>query len=309
MKLHFLGTGAGIPSRQRNVSSLALKLLDELNEIWLFDCGEATQHQILETTIRPRKINKIFITHLHGDHIFGLPGLLSSRSFQGGEDCLEVYGPKGINDYIKSSLKYSKSKLAYSLKITELEDQGGELIFSNGWKISYLPLEHGILSFGYRIEEPDLPGHLLVDELKKFNIPSGPVYGQLKRGERVQLEDGRWIDGQDFLAPDRPGRIVTILGDTRYCQNSKVLAKNASALVHEATHEAAEGKMARAYFHSTSHQAAQVAKDSQVEALYLNHISARYLGKALKQFEKEASSIFPNSHLVNDFDEFDIPLK
>ncbi|MGX7108229.1 ribonuclease Z [Facklamia miroungae] len=308
MKLHFLGTGAGIPSRQRNVSSLALKLLDELNEVWLFDCGEATQHQILETTIRPRKINKIFITHLHGDHIFGLPGLLSSRSFQGGVDCLEIYGPQGIRDYIQGALKHSKSKLSYPLKINELADQGGELTFDNGWQVKYLPLDHGILSFGFRIEEPDLPGQLLVEDLAKFNIPSGPIFGQLKRGERVQLEDGTWLDGQDFLAPDRPGRVVTILGDTRFCQNSKRLAKHANALVHEATHEASEGKMARAYFHSTTHQAAQVAKDSQAKVLYLNHISARYLGKALYQLEKEAASIFEKSHLVNDFDEFEIPL-
>src|SRR5690625_1910318 len=96
MELFFLGTGAGVPSKERNVSSIALKLLQELNSVWLFDCGEATQHQILHTSIKPGKINKIFITHMHGDHIFGLPGVLSSRSFQGGEEKLTIYGPKGI---------------------------------------------------------------------------------------------------------------------------------------------------------------------------------------------------------------------
>lgn len=102
MELQFLGTGAGVPAKHRNVTSIALKLLDERNEVWLFDCGEGTQMQILRTTIRPRKIGKIFITHLHGDHIFGLPGLISSRSFQGGDTPLEIYGPKGIEEYIKS---------------------------------------------------------------------------------------------------------------------------------------------------------------------------------------------------------------
>ena len=105
MQLEFLGTGAGSPSKQRNVASVALRLLEERNAIWLFDVGEATQHQILNTTIRPRKIEKIFITHLHGDHIFGLPGLLSSRSFQGGTEPLTIYGPVGIKRYVQTSLQ------------------------------------------------------------------------------------------------------------------------------------------------------------------------------------------------------------
>src|SRR5690625_4222524 len=122
MELIFLGTGAGIPSKQRNVSAVALTLLQELNSIWLFDCGEATQHQILHTTIKPRKINKIFITHLHGDHIFGLPGLLSSRSFQGGESPLTVYGPPGIKQYIETSMEVSQSNVTYPLQIEEITE-------------------------------------------------------------------------------------------------------------------------------------------------------------------------------------------
>src|SRR5690625_3642914 len=102
MKLHFLGTGAGMPSKERNVSALVLDLLQEVNSMWLFDCGEATQHQILHTTIKPRKINKIFISHLHGDHIFGLPGFLSSRSFQGGDSPLTLYGPKNLKQFIET---------------------------------------------------------------------------------------------------------------------------------------------------------------------------------------------------------------
>ena len=117
MELEFLGTGAGVPAKHRNVSSIALKLLDECNAVWLFDCGEGTQLQILRTTIRPRKIEKIFITHLHGDHIFGLPGLISSRSFQGGDNQpITIYGPPGIEQYINASLKYSKSNLLYKRK-------------------------------------------------------------------------------------------------------------------------------------------------------------------------------------------------
>jgi len=126
MELQFLGTGAGVPSKMRNVTSIALKLLDEINEVWLFDCGEATQQQILNTNIRPGKIKKIFITHMHGDHIFGLPGLLTSRSFQGGEDDLTLYGPKGIKNFIDTTIQASCSKLGYPLRVVEFE-KGEEL--------------------------------------------------------------------------------------------------------------------------------------------------------------------------------------
>src|SRR5690606_37538621 len=119
MQLLFLGTGAGMPSKQRNTSSLALKLLEERGTIWLFDVGEATQHQILHTTLKPRKIEKIFITHLHGDHIFGLPGLLGSRSFQGSDQPLEIYGPKGIKEFVESVLKISRTHLTYPILFNE----------------------------------------------------------------------------------------------------------------------------------------------------------------------------------------------
>ena len=124
MQLQFLGTGAGQPSKARNVSSLVLKLLEEINEVWMFDCGEGTQHQILETTIKPRKISKIFITHLHGDHIFGLPGFLSSRSFQANEEQtdIEIYGPKGIKNFVMSSLRVSGSRLPYRIDFHEFDE-------------------------------------------------------------------------------------------------------------------------------------------------------------------------------------------
>lgn len=307
MKLLFLGTGAGVPAKNRNVSSIALKLLDELNEVWLFDCGEATQHQILHTTLKPRKITKIFITHLHGDHIFGLPGLLSSRSFQGGDDLLTVYGPEGIADFIHSSLKYSKTKLSYPIKIEELDADGGTLYVNNNWTVEYLPLYHGIQCFGFRVTEPDIAGELLVDKLKEYNIPNGPIFGKLKRGETVVLEDGTILDGTQFVAPNRKGRIVTILGDTRPTRHSQYLAQDANVLVHECTFEASEAQMAHRYFHSTSQQAATIAQDANVQQLLLNHISARYLGRDARRLEQEARHVFENSHVVYDLEEYEVP--
>ena len=306
MKLLFLGTGAGVPSRGRNVSALALKLLDELNEVWLFDCGEGTQHQILETTLKPRKVTTIFITHLHGDHIFGLPGFLSSRSFQGGDEQLTVYGPPGIKEFIETSLKISKSHLLYPLRIVELSPKGGVIEMGRGWKVHYQALNHGVLSFGFRVEEPMIAGELLIDQLKAYRIPNGPIFGQLKRREQVTLEDGTVLDGRDFVAPDRPGRVVTILGDTKPTPVLAELAADANALVHECTFEAGEADMAFRYQHSTSLQAAQVALKAKVGKLYLNRISARYLGFDARRLESEAQAVFANTQIVFDFDEVEV---
>src|SRR5690625_4183519 len=124
MEITFLGTGAGMPSKERNVSALVVNLLHEINELWLFDCGEATQHQILKTTLKPRKITKIFLTHLHGDHIFGLPGLLSSRSFLDGDEPVTIFGPKGIKKFVQTSLEMSHTQLTYPLYFKEINDEG-----------------------------------------------------------------------------------------------------------------------------------------------------------------------------------------
>lgn len=306
MELLFLGTGAGVPSRQRNVSALALKLLNELNEVWLFDCGEATQHQMLATTLKPRKISTVFITHMHGDHIFGLPGFLSSRNFQGGRDPLTIYGPPGIRQYVKMSLQLSQSKLSYPLHIQELDKKGGSFTTKHGWQVDYLPLNHGILCFGYRITEPDSPGELLVNKLAKYNIPNGPIYGQLKRGERVTLPDGNVLNGKDYIAPDRAGRILTILGDTKPCQNSRRLAEGAHVLVHEGTHGHEESQMAKQYNHSTNVQAALIAKEADVKQLFINHISARYVGPLLQEYIEQVKKVAPHAVVVQDLHEYDI---
>ena len=307
MQLEFLGTGAGSPGKFRNVTSTALRLLDERNEVWLFDVGEGTQHQILRTTLKPRKIAKIFITHLHGDHIFGLPGLLSSRSFQGGDEPLTIYGPVGVRDFVQTALRVSGTHLSYPLKFHEITK--AETVFEDAtFKVSCEPLYHRIACFGYRVEEADHPGELQADRLKALNIPSGPVYGQLKAGKTVTLPDGRTINGQDYIAAPQKGRTVTILGDTRRTPHAVSLAQDADALVHESTFGKDEGKLAHNYYHSTSTQAAQVAQQAGVKQLLLTHISARYTGKLSKELQKQAQKVFSHSKVVRDFDVIDIPL-
>jgi ribonuclease Z len=306
VKVFFLGTGAGVPAKLRNVTSIALKLLEERGSIWLFDCGEATQHQILHTSIKPRRIEKIFITHLHGDHIYGLPGLLSSRSFQGGETEVTLYGPKGLQEYIEVSLAVSQTYLKYPLKIVEI---GEGIVFEDDqFIVEALRLDHGIPSYGYRIVEKDRPGTLLADKLMEMGIKPGPIYKKIKNGENVVLDDGTRILAENFLGPAQKGRVVAILGDTRKCENAVKLAREADLLVHEATFSKGEEDLAHDYYHSTTHQAAEVALRAGVKQLCLTHISSRYDREAWKQLVAEAREVFANTVIAEDFKEIDVIL-
>ncbi|MCM3724498.1 ribonuclease Z [Neobacillus cucumis] len=307
MDLFFLGTGAGMPAKLRNVTSIALKLLEERGAVWLFDVGEATQHQILHTAIKPRRIEKIFITHLHGDHIYGLPGLLSSRSFQGGETEVTVYGPKGIKEYIQVSLSLSQTYLKYPLSVIEISE--GIIFEDEQFTVEARRLDHGIPSYGYRIVERDRPGTLLADKLKAAGVQPGPIFRKIKNGESVTLEDGRVIEPDKFLGPSQKGRIVTILGDTRYCENSRWLAQDADFLVHEATFAKGEEQLAFDYFHSTTRQAAEIANQADCKRLCLTHISSRYDRQAWLELVDEAREVFPETDIAEDFKEFNIPSK
>jgi ribonuclease Z len=307
VELLFLGTGAGVPAKLRNVTSIALKLLEERGAVWLFDCGEATQHQILHTSLKPRRIEKIFITHLHGDHIYGLPGLLGSRSFQGGESELVVYGPKGIRQFIEVSLSISQTHLKYPLEIVEVEE--GIVFEDESFIVEAKELEHGLQSFGYRMEEKDKPGELQVDRLKERGVKPGPIYKRLKAGEAVVLDDGSIVDGKEYIGPSIPGRVVTILGDTRTCRPAYELARSADVLVHEATFNKDQEEMAYEYFHSTTGQAAQTAAEAGVNVLFLTHISSRFAKESWPELQREARETFPESYIAKDFLEYTIPSK
>ncbi|EPO9375429.1 ribonuclease Z [Listeria monocytogenes] len=304
MELVFLGTGAGVPSRGRNVTSIALSMLNERNAIWLFDCGEATQHQIMRSQIKLSKLEKIFITHLHGDHIFGLPGLLSSRSFQGGESDLTIYGPVGITEYVETSLRLSGTRLTYKIIFNEIEP--GLIFEDKMFSITVDELDHGLRSFGYRIVEKDKPGALNADKLIDDGVEPGPIFQKIKKGEIVTLADGSVINGKDYIDEPQKGKIISIFGDTKATASELELALNADVLVHEATFEGDKEKLAGEYMHSTTLQAASLAKKANVKKLILTHISSRYDRDASKELLIEAQSVFENTEIAYDLAVFPI---
>ncbi|MGT2924308.1 ribonuclease Z [Streptococcus caviae] len=306
MEIQFLGTGAGQPAKARNVSSLVLKLLDEINEIWMFDCGEGTQRQILETTIKPRKIRKIFITHLHGDHVFGLPGFLSSRAFQANEEQtdIDIYGPVGIKGLVMGSLRASGAHLPYRIYFHEFNEKHlGKILETDKFTVYAEKLDHTIFCVGYRVVQKDLEGTLDAEKLTAAGVPFGPLLGKIKNGQDIVLEDGRKIIAKDYISAPKKGKVVTILGDTRKTDASIRLGLGADVLVHESTYGKGDEKLARRHGHSTNMEAAKVAKAASAKKLLLNHISARFLSRDISKMRSDAQEIFEDVHVVRDLEE------
>lgn len=299
MEITFLGTGSGVPSKKRNVTSIALSMLQERDEVWLFDCGEATQHQILNTTIKPRKIAKIFITHMHGDHIFGLPGFLSSRSFQDGTLPIEIYGPKQIKKFIETSLETSQTHLQYPIKYSEVKE--GIIYEDEQLFVKAIPLKHGIPSFGFIIEQYDSIGPLLPEKLKEKGIQPGPIYKLIKENEKVELEDGTIIYRKDVTGPPIKGKKIAIFGDTQYDESVIEHIKDADVLIHEGTFRHKDLELARNYFHSTALQSAEIAKKANVKHLILTHVSSRYHQDDLNEELKFVKNTFEHIEYAYDF--------
>ena len=306
MNITFLGTSSGVPTLTRNVSSLALKLSQKA-EVWLFDCGEGTQHQLIKSTIKSSQIRKIFITHMHGDHIYGLPGLLATLGLSGNSKGIDIYGPSNLKNFISSALKNSYCKISFPLKFFEVENsaQTNTNLFEDElMEVKCASLKHRLPAFGYRVNEKDKPGQFNLEKAKKLNIPEGPIYGRLHAGQRVKLEDGRILNGSDFCGEPRKGESFVYCTDTIFSKRAVELSKNVDLLVHESTFSDKDEEMAFEKLHSTTIMAAKTALLSNAKKLVLTHISPRYTPKSLVKpidLLNEAKQIFPNTFLAKDF--------
>ncbi len=307
MQIKFLGTSSGVPTRSRNVSSVALRL-PQRAQMWLFDCGEGTQHQIIRSDLKISQLSRIFITHMHGDHIFGLMGLLATCGLAGNVERVDIYGPPGLNEYLQAAGRYSHTHFSYPVKVHAVSP--GVIYEDDEFTVTCGLLHHRITAFGYRVVEKDRPGRFDVEKAQELQIPPGRIYGQLKRGETVTLSDGRVINGADLCGKTEIGRKIAYCTDTVYCDGAVELAQDADVLIHEATFAHQDADMAFQRLHSTTTMAAQTALVAGSHRLIMTHFSPRYAPGnplELKDLLQEARAIFPNTDMAYDFMVSDVP--
>ncbi|MCP9849100.1 ribonuclease Z [Cyanobium sp. Morenito 9A2] len=311
MQITFLGTSSGVPTRARNVSAVALRL-PQRSELWLFDCGEGTQHQFLRSDLRVSQLRRIFITHMHGDHVFGLPGLLASLGMAGSCPGVDLYGPEPLRDYLDGVLRTSSTRIGYPLRVHRVEAaarSGDPLLEDDDLVVRCTPLNHRVPAFAYRVDQRPQAGRFDVGRARELGLPPGPIYAELKQGASVRLSDGRLIDGRTLCGPPRPGRSVVYCTDTVFSEAAVALARGADLLIHESTFAHREAEMAYQRQHSTSTMAAQTAAEAGVGRLVLTHLSPRYApGNPLTPDDllAEARTIFPNTVLAKDFLSLDV---
>lgn len=290
MEITFLGTSGMQPTRERNLSAI---LLNYKNENILFDCGEGTQRQLRLADLKPTKITKILISHLHGDHIFGLPGLMQNLEVNNYSGIIEIYGPKGIKEFFNFLFKLGVfKKLKY--KITEIKE--GIIINSKDFMIRAYKLEHYGLCYGYEFVEMDRR-KINLDYLKKFGLTQHPILGKLQEGKSIVWK-GKKIDVKKATYLIK-GKKIAFMLDTAYCSNCLKLAKDADLLISESTFMDDLRDRAKEYKHLTSKQAAEIAKKSRSKKLILTHFSQRY--KDITELLKEAKSVFKNTECAEDF--------
>lgn len=297
MEITFLGTSSAVHSYERNHPSIVLKAF---GEVMLFDCGEATQRQLIFAKVSPMKISKIFLSHYHGDHILGLPGLLQSMNFRGRDTKLTIYGPKGLNKLREAIFSLGYCKIDFPIEFIEI---GSEIIEQNeDYIIKSQEVNHFVPCLAYCVEELKKP-RFIREKAIELGVPVGPKFGKLHKGEEVEI-DGRIIKPEQVLGPPRKGRKITYSGDTTYCEDLIEFAKDSTLLIHESTYIKEDEDKAEENFHSTSSDAAQIAKKSNSKRLILTHISTRYPNT--DQMLKEALEIFENTEIAKDFKKIEL---
>jgi ribonuclease Z len=270
----------------------------------LFDCGEGTQLQMRRAHVGFGRLTKIYISHLHGDHLAGLPGLLMTMSLLSRDRPLAIFGPPGLRQFVGVTQKTFRFHHQYGLTVKEME--GGMVDQGDGYRVMASPMDHSIFALGYAFIEEDRPGEFNLQRARELGVPEGPQFGRLQRGRPVTLEDGRVIQPYEVLGPPRPGRKFAHALDTRPCEAVVKLAQGADLLVHDGMFAEELAEDARQMGHSTAAGAAWVAKSAGVKQLLLSHISQRY--RSAKVLLEEARAVFPNTRVARDLLNLEIPM-
>ena len=293
LTLTFLGTGAAVPTLERNVSSLAIS---REGETLLFDCGEGTQRQMMRYGVG-FSFREMFFSHYHSDHLLGLTGLIRTLGMQGRTDPVTLYGPKGAGRILRGALDVGIERTKFPVEIVEVRP--GEALARDEYDILVFPTEHRADTVGYALVEHPRLGRFDPERARELGILEGPAWGQLHRGETVELPDGRTIDPEGLVGERRSGRTVVYTGDTRPREEVIEAARGADLLIHEATFGHDELDRAKDTGHSTALEAAEVARAAGVRRLVLTHISARYSREA-PELLAEAQAVFSETIVARD---------
>lgn len=300
MKLTLLGCYAATP---RTITNPTAQVLEIRNRMFLIDCGEGTQVQLRKNKLKFSKINHIFISHLHGDHMYGLVGLISTFMLLNRQTDLHVYGPKGIKEIILLQLRYSNSFTGYNLYFHELESKESEVIFEDDKVIvKTIPLQHRIYTNGFLFQEKPKERKLNVAAVEEYQIDKA-YYRKIKYGGDITLDNGQVIPNAELSFDPEPTKSYAFCSDTVYNEAIVPLIQNADVLYHEATFLESEADKAEKTMHSTAKQAATIAKLANVKHLVLGHYSTRY--SSIELFQQEAETIFPSVLLGDDGKVFD----
>lgn len=293
----FVGTAGSTPTARRGLASL---LLRHGGDQLLFDCGEGTQRQLIQS-VGLGDIEHLFVTHFHADHILGIPGMLKTFGLRGREVPMTIYGPPGLQAVI-DDMDNLIGRLPFDVDIYELEP--GEELGFKGYTVSGFDVAHRGRAFGFKLQEHDRPGHFDEATARELGVEPGPDFGVLQRGGEISLPDGTVVRAEQVVGEGRRGRKIVYTGDTSPCDAVVEAAGGADLLVHESTFGDEEAARAAETSHSTARQAAEIARDAEVEMLCLTHVSGRYFGKELRA---EAREVFENTELPRDFDVVELP--
>lgn len=300
LTITFLGTGSGVPSLDRNLACVAVQ---RQGELFLFDCGEAAQIQYRRAGLGFAPLTAVAISHLHGDHVTGLLGLLMSLQMADRSDPLHLYGPPGLGEYIRCNRRVLQTQFSYPI---HLREEPGAAVFRETaeYRLTAAPLDHGRLCLGFRLEEFPRPGRFDLQAARALGVPEGPLFGQLQRGMAVTLPDGRTVTPGEVLGPARPGAVLAYCTDTRPCDSAVELARGADLLIYEGTFDATMKSEARRKGHSTVADAARVALEAGVRELVITHLSPRYVD--ISPLLRQAREIFPHTRIARDLAKFEV---
>ncbi len=303
LQVIFLGTAGSIPTPKRSLPAIAIRRKDE---IILFDCGEGTQRQMIQAGVGLHRKTKVFITHMHGDHVLGLPGIFQTMSLLDRKRKLEIYGPVGIEAFVEAIKETVQFSLTFPIKVSEVEI-AGVVCKEREYEVHATWADHKTIPcLAYALIEKPRPGKFHPERSRSLGVPEGPLWSKLQNGSIVELPDGRTVRPEEVLGPPRPGRKITYTGDTRPSEDLIRFSKNTDLLIHEATFDDELWERALEDGHSTPTQAAETTKKAKAKRLILTHISSRY--KDPSPLLEQARKVFPHVDMAEDFMKINLAL-